>query len=324
MNVLFGTYTKRLSQGLYTATLEQGQLRHLQPLTALPNPTYLALHHQALFSVVQRGDHGGIACFEHGTLVNEVLLKGSPPCHVSVVEHQNLVLAANYHQGSITVYDYTPQQGIALIQTITYEPGSHAHFIHYVPHFDEVIVCDLGLGKVLTYAIVDRHLVLKHEYGGLSVQGPRHAVAHPTKDALYVFAELSSELLVFKRTPNGLVLMQTLSTLPIGQDQLKSGAAIRIHPNGKFIYTSNRGHDSISVFAVAADGYSSRMIQNVPTYGQHPRDFDLSPDGTLLIALNRDSDNAVVYSVNAHEGTLSVLQTDFVVPEAVCIVFSGK
>lgn len=324
MNVIFGTYTKRLSQGLYTATLEQGQLRHLQPLTALSNPTYLALHHQALFSVVQKGSQGGIACFEEGKFVNEVLLPGSPPCFVDVVTPQNLVLAANYHQGTITVYEYESNRGIRLTQTIAYGSGSHAHFIRYIPHFDEVIVCDLGLGKVVTYTIVDRQLVLKHEFSGLAVQGPRHAVAHPTKDALYVFAELSSELLVFKRTSSGLVLMQTISSLPIGQDQLKSGAAIRIHPNGKYLYVSNRGHDSISVFSVAADGLSVRLIQNVPTYGQHPRDFDLTPDGMQLIALNRDTDNATVYDVNAFEGTLSVVQKDFGIPEAVCVVFNQQ
>ena len=324
MNVIFGTYTKRLSQGLYTAEFEEGQLRHLQPLTALSNPTYLALHHRALFSVVQKGNQGGIACYEDGNFINEVLLTGSPPCHVSVIADLNLVLAANYHTGTITVYDYTPKQGITLTQSITYEPGSHAHFIRYVDHFDEVIVCDLGLGKVLSYGIHDRQLVLRHAVSGLSAQGPRHAVAHPTLQAVYVFAELSSELLVYKRTEQGLVLMQTISTLPAGQDHLKSGAALRVHPNGNFVYASNRGHDSISVFAVAADGYSMRLIQNVPTYGQHPRDFDLTPDGRYLIALNRDTDNATVYDVSAQEGTLRIIQKDFSVPEAVCVVFNGK
>jgi 6-phosphogluconolactonase len=321
MNVLFGTYTKRLSQGLYSAEFVNGQLLHLHHLTALSNPTYLALHHQALFSVNQNGSQGGVVCFENGQKLNEVLLPGSPPCFVDVVDDLSLVLAANYHQGTITVYDYLPGQGIQLTQTIAYGDGSHAHYVHYIPRFDEVIVCDLGLGKVLTYQIVNRRLELKHEFVGLAAQGPRHAVAHPTKDALFVFAELSSELLVFKRTASGLVLMQSVSTLPAGQDHIKSGAAIRIHPNGKFIYTSNRGHDSISVFAVAYDGHSVRLIQNVPSYGQHPRDFDLTPDGHHLIVLNRDTDNASVYAVDAQEGTLCLVQKDFWVPEAVCVVF---
>lgn len=323
MNLIFGTYTKRLSQGLYTAQFEEGHLTRLQPLLALANPTYLALHQKALFSVAQKGDQGGLVCYESGVYLNEVMLPGSSPCHVSVIDHLNLVLAANYHTGTITVYDYVPKQGLSLTQTITYGAGSHAHFIRYIPHFDEVMVCDLGLGKVLTYSVVNRQLVLKHEVSGFSAQGPRHAVAHPTKDAVYVFAELSSELLVFKRTEKGLVLMQTISTLPAGQDQQKSGAAIRVHPNGNFVYVSNRGHNSISVFATAADGFSVRLIQNVPTYGQHPRDFDLTPDGKHLIALNRDTDNATVYAVDASTGTLSVTQKDFGIPEAVCVVFSG-
>lgn len=324
MNVLFGTYTKRLSQGLYTAVLEEGQLRHHQLLTACSNPTYLALHHPALFSVVQQGDQGGLACYEQGVLRNEVLLAGAPPCHVSVVHALNLVLAANYHTGTLTVYDYLPGLGLTLTQTITFDHGSHAHFIQYFASFDEVVVCDLGLGKVLTYALVDRRLVLKHETVGFKVQGPRHAAIHPFKAAVYVVAELTSELLVFKRTEQGLVLMQTLSTLPSGQDHVKSGAAIRVHPNGRFMYTSNRGHDSISVFAIASDGLSVRMIQNVPSYGRHPRDFDLTPDGTHLIVVNRDSDNATVYHVNAGEGTLAVVQTGFTVPEAVCVVFDQQ
>ena len=321
MNVLFGTYTKRLSQGLYAAAFENGQLLHLKPLAVLSNPTYLALNHQALFSVNQKKELGGVACFENGQMLNEVLLPGAPPCYVDYVEPLRLVLAANYHQGTVTVYDYRPGQGLELIQTIAYGEGSHAHYVHYSPRMDEVIVCDLGLGKVLTYRIVHRRLELKQEVGGLTAQGPRHAVEHPTKDALFVFAELSSELLVFKRTESGWVLMQTVSTLPSGQDHQKSGAAIRIHPNGRFLYTSNRGHDSISVFAIAADGHSVRLIQNVPSYGQHPRDFNLTPDGHHMIVLNRDTDNAVVFTVDPQEGTLHPLQKDFWVPEAVCVVF---
>jgi 6-phosphogluconolactonase len=183
-------------------------------------------------------------------------------------------------------------------------------------------VCDLGLNRVIAYS-VDQYLMLhpKYTFSAKEGQGPRHLIVHPTKPIIYVFAELSSELLILVHDGFGLRQVQSLSTLPINEQTIKSGAAIRIDPKGKFVYVSNRGHDSISVFKLDESGKKAEMIQNIKTEGIHPRDFNLSPDGKYCIVVHKDSDYAVVFSIDHNTGKLTLLNKDFYVPEAVCVEF---
>jgi 6-phosphogluconolactonase len=133
--------------------------------------------------------------------------------------------------------------------------------------------------------------------------------------------ELSSELLVLKLDKNGFELMSKKSLLPEGEDDKKWGAAIRITKDGNFIYASNRGHDSISVFETMEYGRFVKMIQNVSTEGVHPRDFNLSPDDEYLVVGNMESNTLTLFRRDITTGKLSLLQRDVYVPEPVCILF---
>jgi 6-phosphogluconolactonase len=322
MKIIFGTYTKRDSEGIYTASFNQGILSDLVLKFPLMNPTYFAIQDHSLFAVSQKDKQGGIACYEAGVFVNEVLQDGSTPCFVDYVKDKKLVLSANYHLGNIISYAYTPKKGIRLIQKIEYGPSSHAHYIKYFKQLDEVLVCDLGLNREVAYS-VDPYLMLhpKYTFSAKEGQGPRHLIVHPMKPIIYVFAELSSELLILVHDGFGLRQVQCLSTLPANEQDLRSGAAIRIDQKGKFIYVSNRGHDSISVFKLDETGKKAEMIQNIKTEGDHPRDFNLSPDGKYCVVVHKDSDNAVVFTIDHFTGKLTLLSKDYSVPEAVCVEF---
>ncbi len=322
MKIVIGTYTKRMSQGIYTASFNQGILNDLTLSANLSNPTYFIKQDHVLFSVSQKDNRGGIACFEHDQFINDVMLDGSPPCFVDYVKDKQLVMSANYHLGNIVTYAYTPKKGIRQIQKIEFGTSSHAHFIKYFKQLDEVLVCDLGLDRIVAYKI-DPYLMLhpKYIFSTKIGQGPRHLVVHPTQAIVYVFAELSSELLVLIHDGYGLRQTQCISTLPESQQAIKSGSAIRIDQKGKFIYVSNRGHDSITVFKLDASGKKAELIQNIKSAGVYPRDFNLSPDGKYLVVVHKDSDNISVFSIDHLSGKLALLNNNFMIPEAVCIAF---
>jgi 6-phosphogluconolactonase len=234
-----------------------------------------------------------------------------------------LVFSANFHENRVNTYLLT---GFGLIehQTIQYEVGAKAHFIDYHPATDEVYVCLYGLAQVLIYGISKRHeLILKHTYQATPLSGPRHLVVHPSLPYVYVLAEAIGELLVLERVEDTLVLRQNLSTLPVGEDEIKSASAIRFGKDAIFIYVSNRGHDSISVFQIMENGLCE-MIQNITTLGKNPRDFNISPNGQVIIIANQDSDTIVSYKIDLQSGKLIKHLNTVEAYEPSCIVFQKE
>jgi 6-phosphogluconolactonase len=321
MILTLGSYTKRISQGIYTIELNTSEkiLENLVLQHVIQDPTYLDITGKRLFSAM-RDVEGGLRMYENDVFVNQINKEETPPCYVCAVPEEEIVLTANYHGGHVDVYS-TSGQILSHLQRITYEEGSHAHCIAYAPRFKEVYVCDLGLDRVLTYTFVVDRLLLKHTFSTRLKQGPRHFVIHPTLPCLYVITELSSEVLVLKRYEDHLELIQTISTLPLGEEQIKSAAAIRISQDGRFLYVSNRGHDSITGFEVQSDARLA-LIQNIPTYGKHPRDFNLSLDGKYLVVANLNSDNLTLFERDPKNGLLTLLQKDIFAPEPTCVFFN--
>ncbi len=321
MILTLGSHTKRISQGIYTIELntKEKKLENLTLQHSIQDPTYLVINGKRLFSAM-RDVKSGLRMYENDAIVNQINKEESPPCYVCVVPEQEIVLSANYHGGHTDVYS-TSGHILSHLQRIIYEEGSHAHCIAYVPRFKEVYVCDLGLDKVLTYTLIGDKLRLKHTFNTLLKQGPRHIVIHPTLPFIYVIAELSSEVLVLKRYEDHFELIQSISTLPTDEEQIKSAAAIRISQDGRFLYISNRGHDSITGFEVQLDARLA-MIQNIPTYGKHPRDFNLSSDGKFLVVANMNSDNLTLFERNPENGKLTLLEKDVFAPEPTCVFFN--
>lgn len=319
MKLTVGTYTKRESRGVYTLELHD-KLWHLNLIHQINNPTYLSRMRDTLFTVVKEGDQGGIAAFQASESVDKYLEDGAAPCYVSVIKERNVVMSANYHKGCVDVFTFDGK--LHHIQKIEYVAGSKAHYIEYNARYNLVFVCDLGLDAIYAYTIgKDNKLSFLHHYRCEKGSGPRHLAVHPTEPFVYVLTELSSELLVLRLDSNGFELMSKKSLLPEGEDQKKWGAAIRITRDGNFIYASNRGHDSISVFEILEYGRYVKMVQNVSSEGVQPRDFALSEDEEFVVVANMDSDSLTLFGRNKQSGWLTLMQKNFKVPEPCCVMF---
>lgn len=332
-SIYFGTYTKKESKGIYKAQFdpETGSLSDLELVAAEPNPTFIAFSEKGnLYSVGAQDGKGGIASFTAGFQpLNHVVEEGAPLCYVSVDDKRQLVYGANYHKGQVLVYKIEDDGQLSLIDQDTHEgkgphenqSSPHVHFADLTPD-QYLITCDLGTDSLHTYEVSDQgKLTLLHHYQTAPGAGPRHLVFHPHHKIAYLINELNATIdVLFYDGMGEFEHFQTVSTLPEDYDGQKWASAIKLSADGKFLYASNRAHNSIAVFEVIADG-SLKLIEIVPTDGLNPRDFTLSPDQHYLIAAHQDSPNATVFKRDPATGRLSSLSHDFYVPEAVCTVF---
>lgn len=333
MSVYFGTYTKRQSKGIYKADFdaERGQLSNLELVAEEPNPTYLAFDKVGrLYSVGAENEQGGIVAFDTDfCLLNHVVSESAPHCYVAVDEERNLVYATNYHKGQVLVYKQLEDGSLELADVAQHEgsgphenqASAHVHFSDLTP--DKFLVtCDLGSDQVVTYKVSDQGKLEKiATYQAAAGSGPRHIVFHPVAKIAYLICELNStiEVLIYDGWGE-FEHLQTISTLPEDHTGFNGTAAIRITKDGKFVYGSNRGNDSIAVYKTRGDA-SLELVEIVSTNGKTPRDFTLSPDEKHLIAVHQDSDNATVFVRDTENGRLTELSHDFYVPESVCLTF---
>lgn len=332
-SIYFGTYTKKESKGIYKAQFdpETGNLSDLELVAAEPNPTFIAFSEKGnLYSVGAQEGKGGIASFTADFQpLNHVVEEGAPLCYVSVDDKRQLVYGANYHKGQVLVYKIEGDGQLSLIDQDTHEgkgphenqASPHVHFADLTPD-QYLITCDLGTDSLHTYEVSDQgKLTLLHHYQTAPGAGPRHLVFHPHHKIAYLINELNATIdVLFYDGMGEFEHFQTVSTLPEDYDGQKWASAIKLSADGKFLYASNRAHNSIAVFEVIADG-SLKLIEIVPTDGLNPRDFTLSPDQHYLITAHQDSPNATVFKRDPETGRLSSLSHDFYVPEAVCTVF---
>ena len=202
------------------------------------------------------------------------------------------------------------------------QASPHVHYTDLTPD-QYLVTCDLGTDEVITYDVdLEGKLTKLATYNCNPGAGARHLVFHHHYKIAYLICELNStiEVLIYDGVGE-FEQMQVISTLPDDYSGFNGTAAIRLSKDGKFLYASNRGHDSIAVYSILADG-SLELLEVVPTNGKNPRDFDLSPDQEFLIAVHQDSDNATVFKRNPETGRLAELSNEFHVPEAVCISFT--
>ncbi|MBU8880460.1 lactonase family protein [Bacillus sp. FJAT-29790] len=338
-----GTYTKGNSEGIYTFTLdtETGKITDVRLAAKLDNPTYLTIskNNQFLYSVVKEGDAGGIAAFEinaqNGTLkdLSSQVSKGAPPCHVSVDSKNSVIFSSNYHKG--TVESFLVNHDIGLVQppsSVIEHTGSgpderqekpHTHYAGPTPDEKYVAVVDLGIDKIFTYLVNEGVLTEKSSLSVKPGSGPRHLVFHPNGKFAYVMTEFSSEVIVlnYHAVDGSFTQLQSISTLPEDFNDNNQGSAIHISSDGRFIYAGNRGHDSIAVFSVNQDSGKVSFVEHTSTEGNWPRDFVLDPTEKFLIASNQNSSNLVLFSRDGTTGKLTLLQSDVIVPDPVCVKF---
>ena len=331
-----GTYTKEDSEGIYLVELsEEGKVLEVRNVAEVDNPTYLALSNdnKYLYSVSRVDGKGAVTSFEveeDGRLIEltSVAQEGNPPCYVELNSAKNTLLSANYHLGTIDSYSVENGRLVKLLSTDHHEGKGvherqekpHVHFSGYTPSEDYVFSCDLGTDEITTYklkeGVLEKVAVTKVKDGS----GVRHIVFSSDEKQAFVMTELTSEIIAFDYDGKGnLTNPKYYPTLPEGFTSENKGSAIKISNDNKFIYVSNRGQDAIVVFENAIDGL--KQVQTISTIGKGPRDFDLSKDNKFAIATNENSGTITVYRVNATTGELTVVDSEIIVPEAVCAKF---
>ncbi|HTA48424.1 MAG TPA: lactonase family protein [Verrucomicrobiae bacterium] len=357
--VYVGTYTAEAgstSKGIYAYRFDTdtGEIASIGVAAETANPSFLAVHpnQRFLYAVNETGNYqgqksGAVSAFsiDHTTgkltLLNEVASKGADPCYITVDKTGKYVLVANYTGGSVAVFpvleDGRLGEATAFIQHTGHgadperQEGPHAHSIDLSPDERFAIVDDLGLDETLVYRF-DRakgSLTLNDPqiYTTLAKAdpgaGPRHFAFNPNGKFAYVVNEIQSTVSVLSYDGSAGVLrrLQTISTYPKDFSAHNDDAEIQVQPSGKFLYASNRGHDSIAVFAIDPDKGTLTLVEYASTKGKTPRSFEIAPGGSLLFAANEKSNNIVVFSIDAKTGRLKPTGKVLDVSEPVCVKF---
>ncbi|MDP4164226.1 MAG: lactonase family protein [Bacillota bacterium] len=339
-----GTYTKNGSEGIYSFILdmENAKIIDVKAAAKLGNPTYVTVseNNRFLYSVMKDGDKGGVASYAiNGNthelqFLNSIVTDGASPCHVSVDRMNHNLFSANYHKGTVESYMINPEDGSLLYASSVIEhQGSgpdfrqekaHTHYAEVTPDEKFVAVVELGSDQLITYAIGEDAVLT--EVNRLAVRpgsGPRHLTFHPNGKYAYIMTEFSSEVIVanYHAKDGSFEEKQSISTLPETFKENNQGSAIHISSNGHFVYAGNRGHNSIAVFSVNPENGELSFVERVSTEGDWPRDFVLDPTEKFLIASNQNSGNIVLYSRDEQTGKLTLLQSDIMIPDPVCIKF---
>ena len=349
--VYFGTYTGAKSRGIYVSRFDTatGKISAATLAAETASPSFLALHPNGRFlyaagesSEVGGAKQGGVTAFAiepDGKLkpLNTQPSGGNGPCHLAVDAQGRFVFTANYGSGSVAALPIRKDGSLdAPASTMQHagssvnqqrQEGPHAHCVNLSPDQRFLLACDLGLDKVMIYQLgAKAHALSANEPAFATVapgSGPRHLAFDPRGKFVYVVNEMSSTVTVFAYDARRGALreVQTISTLPKDFTGQSWCAEIAVHPSGKFVYASNRGHDSIAVFAAERRAGRLAPVEFQPTQGRTPRHFALDPTGSWLLAENQASDNVVVFHVDTRTGALSASGQKLEVPSPVSAVF---
>ena len=359
LTLYIGTYTSqsklgRRSEGVYRFSLDTrtGALTQQGVTGGIANPTWLALHPsgRTLYSVSEGREHGersggAAAAFAVDpatgdlTHLNDQPTLGAGPCYLSLDPTGRLLMVANYASGSLTVFpvreDGSLEPASQVIQHAGTGPvadrqeGPHAHSILPDPTGRYALAADLGIDKVMVYRIdLEAKRLEPADPPSADLTpgaGPRHLAFHPNGRWLYVTGELDSTLTVFAwdGERGRLGRMQAISTLPAGWTGTNYPAEVAVASSGRFVYMSNRGHDSIAIFAVDETTGTLTPAGHEPTQGAFPRHFAIDPTGAFMLVANQDGDNVVVFRVDQLTGKLSPTGHVVTVPMPVCVRFVG-
>lgn len=291
-----------------------------------------------------RGGGGGRGRGDDGSLAPLGAAReshGASPCYLSLDRAGRFLLVANYGGGSVAVLPIVGADGsLGEATSVVRHAGHgadprrqaapHAHCIVADPANRFVLVCDLGLDAVLVYAFDGRAGTLSGApvaRGPLAPgAGPRHLVFHPQGRAVYVTNELDSTVTTFRYDADrgALDALETLPALGVPFASRNAPSDVHVHPSGRFLYLSNRGHDSVAAFAVDPTTFTLRHLQDIPTEGAWPRSFALDPDGRFLLVANQRSDSVAAFAVDADTGRLSFTGQRIAVPAPSCLRFADE
>lgn len=350
--VYVGTYTQKKSKGIYALRMdaETGKLTPVGLVAETENPSYLAIHPNGkyLYATNEIGNYqgtksGAISAFAIDaasgklTFLNQESSKGDAPCDICLDPAGKLVMAANYNGGSVVVLPVQPDGKLGAASGFMQHKGSsvnkqrqegpHAHSVGMDPSGKFLYVSDLGLDKVFIYRVQPGSgaLTLNDHPSGHTAPGagPRHFKLHPNGNFGYVIDELDSTITAFRHDPEtgALENLQVVSTLPADAKAENNPAELVIHPSGKFLYGSNRGHDSLVICSINPETGKLKVVGYQSTLGKNPRNFAIDPSGKFLLAANQDTDNIVVFKIDQETGMLTKVGDQVEISMPVCMLF---
>lgn len=340
-----GTYTKNKSKGIYRIDFNttSGNIEKSNLAYEIENPTYLTIDKEKhiLYSTCKINENSGVASFKYWQektnlyLINYNLPEEKQPCHVSINTNNHTLITSNYHENKMLVYNTL--DGLILNYPLvdshtgcsinpSRQDKPHIHCSIFTGDEKYILSIDLGIDKMIISKLENNKLISDEHisYSFPSGTGPRHITYSKVKPFYYVISELTSEIFVFNYHPNSEIPfkhIQTLSSLPYNYAGKKSGAAIRIHKNNKFLYTSDRGNNSLSLFHINHENGSLKYVDTFSCNGDSPRDFQVDPNGNFLLCANENSDNISIFSINQSTGALTFINSESI-PTPTCIEFA--
>jgi 6-phosphogluconolactonase len=347
LNLYVGTYTSEGSEGIYLCSFEEttGSISMNKVFKGIDNPSFMQTSSDGkyLYTVASPGNKveksgGYVQAYrisKEGDLhfINKQLSNGVNPCHVDVSPDGKFAAAANYGSGTVSLYKINTDGGLKEASMTIYNEGSgthpsrqkgpHAHSVKFSPNGRQLYSADLGTDLLSVFDIKgDKIISASQSYLKLAPgAGPRHFTFHPGGKAIYVINELNSTITIFKKGGKKWKEEQVISTVPAGYTGPNYCADIHISDDGRYLYGSNRGHNSIAVFKVDDRSKQLTWITSVSTYGDWPRNFALSPNGKYLLAANQRSGNVTVFSINPETGIPEFTGNELKIVSPVCLVF---
>ncbi|MDG0790961.1 lactonase family protein [Cohnella ginsengisoli] len=336
-----GSYQSADREGIHILRLdaESGSLSKLGGVAGIDNPSFLAYHAESsvLYAVSETDPDGGVVAYAYDaashalTEINRQPSQGGAPCHLAIDPSGGWLILVNYTGGNISLYPIGDRGALGEpVQSVAHEgssinaerqEGPHPHSIYAVPGTSYYLACDLGTDKIYTYRLdaAAGRLEAVRETNVTPGSGPRHLALHPTRPFVYLIDELMNRIVAFKLDADegSLDPLQTVSTLPEGYGGESYCAEVAVSADGKYVYGSNRGHDSIVSFRVGEDGGLS-LVGHTPSGGHFPRHFLALPDGRWLLAANQNGDNIVVMRVD-EDGFPRHAGSEYKMTKPVCV-----
>lgn len=344
MTMFVGTYTSNTaSKGIYAFDFnaKTGAIQ-LISTTPMIDPSFLARKDNIIYAVSEQGKNkGNLASYSYNngqfTLLNVVPTKGDAPCHVAVSPYKNLIAVSNYSGGSFVLYGLEPNGVIGnLKEFIQHEgkgvdkvrqEGPHVHSAFFSKKGHELFVQDLGLDQISIYKFINpkkpdvKLAEDPAEVFSSAGGGPRHIAFDKKEKYMYVVLEMTADIAVYKRDGQDWLFDQSININPDEFKGANGAADIKISPDGKFLYATNRGDaNTIGIFSIAKNGKLVK-VANQSTMGKGPRNFNISPDGKFLLVANQTNNEIVTFSRDEKTGLLKETGNRVHVPAPVCIIF---
>ncbi|MCX6223288.1 MAG: lactonase family protein [Bacteroidia bacterium] len=351
-HLYIGSYPATIKEGISICRFDpdNGTIQLVDVLEGVINPSFLIFDNQRkyVYAVNETGDFGGkssgsVSAFRRDektgmlTLLNMQPSLGAHPCHLTIDRTGKYILVANYSGGNVAVLPILTNgqlgEPVDMVQhtgkgvNSSRQEAAHAHSVNLSPDNRFAFVCDLGIDKIMIYRFDRQTGKLAPAdtpyFQSAPGAGPRHFTFSKDGGHAFVVNELNSTVTSFRYdSAKGILTeVQTLSTIPDGFTGENTCADVHGHPNGRFVYASNRGNDSIAVFSTERESGKLVKLQHQSTLGKTPRNFTIHSSGRFLLAANQNSDSVNVFSIDAETGKLSFTGKSIQIPKPVCLLF---